>query len=152
VARLKGDVITYIVTQLACFERPAEIQRAVRETFGVETTLVQVLYYDPEHSPKLAKKWVRFHANQRAAFTRETARIPIANRAYRLAVLQKLVEKDLARGATAFVAQHLEQGAKEVGDVYTNRHQLESADPVGAVAGALGMSRDDVLAALGADN
>lgn len=152
-ARLTVDVITYIVTRLACFERPAEIQAAVLETFGVDVGLPQILYYDPKsRGTDMAQKWRKLHADTRAAFTRDVSQIPIANRAVRLRELQKLYEKDEGRGATALAAGHLEQAAKEVGDAFTNRRMLLPGDAdalTDELSKILGVDRDDLLGAVG---
>jgi hypothetical protein len=155
-ARLKGEEITFIVTRLACFERPAEVQMQLRETFGIEIGLPQILYYDPKsRGTDMAKKWRTLFARARDQFIRETSQIPIAHRSVRLRELQKLYDKDQSRGATTLAAQHLEQAAKETGDYYTNRRVMLPGDPdtlADELARTLGVAKDDLLAAMSGGN
>lgn len=75
----------------------------------------------------LAKKWVDMFNTTRDRFLNEISDIPIANKAYRLRVLQRMstdAEKMKNMGMTA---QLLEQAAKEVGDVYTNKQKVEQS-------------------------
>jgi Na+-transporting NADH:ubiquinone oxidoreductase subunit NqrC len=65
--------------------------------------------------------------HHRDRFLNEISDIPIANKAYRLRVLQRMstdAEKMKNMGMTA---QLLEQAAKEVGDVYTNKQKVEQS-------------------------
>lgn len=119
-ASLNQTQKTLIVTRLACFDTPTEVQAELREVQNVEASLSQIQYYDPTQpsSSKLARKWAALFAETRARFKREVEDIAIANKAYRLKRLDKL-----ARTARSpkLEAELLEQAAKEVGDVYTNR-------------------------------
>lgn len=145
-ARLSGDVITYVVTRLACYDRPVAIQTDVRTTFGIEMSLPQILYYDPEHSPKLAKKWQRYHGKVRERFLNDTSSIPIAQKAYRLRTLQRLLEKDEVRGATALAGQHIRQAAEEMGGKFITMRVV--GDPADELSKLLGIARDDLVGAL----
>ena len=68
-----------------------------------------------------------FH-DTRKRFREETAEIPIANRAYRLRALGRMAEKAESMKNMALTAQLLEQAAKEVGDVYVNRHRKDETN------------------------
>jgi hypothetical protein len=150
-ARLSVDVITFIVTRLACFERPMEVQKAVTDTFKVTVPLPHIMYYDPTTSGTgVGRKWRKLFEKTRDEFTRETAHIPIAHKSVRLSRLQRLLDKAEEMRNIPVAGQLIEQAAKEVGGAYTNRHVLESADPAADLARVLGMNREDVLAALGA--
>lgn len=111
--------------QLAVFERPTEIQRQLKEEFGVEVTLPALSFYNPDN-PKLGQKWKDVFAEARAKFLAETEKIAIANKAFRLRELDRMY----ARQANAKVANPvevraiLEQAAKEAGDGYSNRREL----------------------------
>jgi hypothetical protein len=59
------------------------------------------------------KAWAKFQA--------ATVDIPIANRAYRLRVISRLLERAEERGNLAGALKLMEQAAKECGDVYVAR-------------------------------
>jgi hypothetical protein len=54
----------------------------------------------------------------------EISDIPIANKAYRLRVLQRMATAENMKNM-GMTAQLLEQAAKECGDAYTNKHKVE---------------------------
>jgi hypothetical protein len=56
----------------------------------------------------------------------EISDIPIANKAYRLRVLQRMATTAENMKNMGMTAQLLEQAAKEVGDAYTNKLKVES--------------------------
>ena len=60
----------------------------------------------------------------RKAFLTDVATVPIANLAVRLRMLQRMVVEADIRGNSAMVARLLEQAAKEVGGLLTNRREL----------------------------
>ncbi|MEX0292531.1 DUF2280 domain-containing protein [Pseudomonas putida] len=122
-AALSNDVKAFIVQALACFDTPSQVAEAVQKEFSITVTRQQVETHDPtKYSGKgLAKRWVTLFEDTRKRFREETADIPIANRAYRLRALGRMVEKAESMRNLALTAQLLEQAAKEVGDVYVNR-------------------------------
>ncbi|AJQ46425.1 MULTISPECIES: DUF2280 domain-containing protein [Pseudomonas] len=122
-AALKNEVKGFIVQALACFDTPSQVAEAVKSEFGLVVTRQQVESHDPTKasSKGLAKRWVTLFEDTRRRFREETADIPIANRAYRLRALGRMVEKAESMRNLALTAQLLEQAAKEVGDVYVNR-------------------------------
>lgn len=129
-AALNNEVKAFIVQALACFDTPAQVAASVREEFGIEVTRQQCESHDPtKRSGKdLAKRWVTLFEDTRARFREETAEIPIANRAYRLRALGRMVEKVEGMRNYGLALQILEQAAKEVGDVYVNR-QTKNENP-----------------------
>ncbi|MNJ67587.1 hypothetical protein D3C77_637710 [compost metagenome] len=96
---------------------------AVKNEFGIEISRQAVESHDPTKraARNLAKRWVTLFEDTRKRFREETAEIPIANRAYRLRTLSRLVEKVEGMRNYGLTLQILEQAAKEVGDVYVNR-------------------------------
>lgn len=70
----------------------------------------------------------------RKRFREETAEIPIANRAFRLRAMNRFVSERAERWKNIGLAmQILEQAAKEVGDVYVNRHRKDEPDDEPAI-------------------
>jgi len=122
-AALSNEVKAFIVQALACFDTPTQVAEAVKREFDIDVSRQQVETHDPTKrcSKTLAKRWVTLFEDTRKRFREQTADIPIANRAYRLRALGRMVEKAESMRNLALTAQLLEQAAKEVGDVYVNR-------------------------------
>ncbi len=116
----------FIVRALACFDTPTQVAQAVQEEFGIEIHRRQVAEYDPSKASGRdvgAKLKAVFNAT-RAEFLEDVAAVPIANLSVRLRILQRMVVEADQRGNSAMVARLLEQAAKEVGGLMTNRREL----------------------------
>lgn len=123
--KLTDQVKVYMVTRLACYATLDEVRTGVRELFGIEVSGPQVLYYDATAaSTKLSEHFRQLFRETRERFNREVSEIPIASQSYRLKQLQDLFETDKKRGNTASAREHLEQAAKEIGNLFTNRREL----------------------------
>ncbi|MFK3971171.1 DUF2280 domain-containing protein [Pseudomonas sp. NPDC087358] len=129
-AALSNEVKAFIVQALACFDTPSQVSAAVREEFGVEVTRQKCESYDPTKRAgrDLAKRWVTLFEDTRKRFREETADIPIANRAFRLRALGRIVEKAENMRNLPLALQVLEQAAKEAGDMFVNRQKKADAD------------------------
>jgi hypothetical protein len=129
-AVLKNEVKSFIVQALACFDTPSQVVESVKNEFGVVLTRQQVESHDPTKasSKGLALKWQTLFYDTRKRFREETADIPIANRAYRLRALGRIVEKAENMRNLPLALQVLEQAAKEAGDMYVNRQKKADAD------------------------
>ena len=127
-AALKPEVRAFIIQELACFETPSQIVESVQKEFKVQVTRQQVASHDPTKAAGkgLAKKWVDLFNDLRDRFLNEISDIPIANKAYRLRVLQRMSTTAEGMKNLGMTAQLLEQAAKEVGDAYTNKLKVES--------------------------
>lgn len=151
-AALTPDVKLFIVTQLACFETPAQVRAAVRERFGLDLTPQQLQPYDPTTvtGQRLSKKLAEVFFQTRERFKTEVADIPIASQAYRLRMLDRLARGAAEKNNAPLVATLLEQAAKEVGGAFTNRRELTGKDgkPIKTESiGAVVSSVDPVAAA-----
>ena len=122
---------SFIVQQVACFLSPSETAAAVNEEFGITVSRQAMERYDPNKraGQRIAQRWKELFALARQAFLEEVqASIPLAHKAVRI--------KELARAANSFkasknylaMARMLEQIAKEVGNVHTNRHEFTGKD------------------------
>jgi hypothetical protein len=147
-AKLDDPAKLFIVQALACFDTPQQVADAVREEFGVEISRVQVQGYDPTKraGDRLSKKLKAIFEATRKRFLDEVEKVPIASQTYRLRNLQRLHEKAQQRGNMALAAALLEQAAKEVGGVYTNRR--EHSGPGG---GPIPVKNENVTALSDAD-
>lgn len=122
-AELTEDVKRYIVQALACFDSPKTISEAVLEEFGVDVPRMQVAKYDPTKvaGSNLSKKWRDLFAATREEWRKGLTEVPIANRVFRLRVLDRLAAKAERMKNMGLTAALLEQAAKEVGDAYVNK-------------------------------
>ncbi|VTM84863.1 Uncharacterized conserved protein [Klebsiella pneumoniae] len=126
-AALKPEVKAYIIQMLACYDTPSQVVEAVQKDFGIAITRQQVETHDPTKvsGKTLAKKWVDLFNRTRDRFLNEISDIPIANKSYRLRVLQRMSTTAEGMKNLGMTAQLLEQAAKEVGDAYSNKQKVE---------------------------
>lgn len=134
-AALPNEVKAFIVQSLACFETPTKIVELVKEEFNLVVTRQQISAYDPANAmaKSLSAKWVDLFASTRERFQTEISDIPIANKAYRLRVLNRMMAAAEKMKNLSLTAQLMEQAAKEVGEAYTNKQKLEHSGPNGGV-------------------
>ncbi|RYG34930.1 DUF2280 domain-containing protein [bacterium] len=128
---LKKDEKLFLITRLACFGTPSDVATEFAEIFGQAIDRRSVWIYDaasPANRARLSEELVEVFDQTRAKFQAEVESIPIANKAYRLAQLQKLYDMAKAYGNVKQSAAMLEQGAKEVGGAFTNRTELTGKD------------------------
>lgn len=127
-ARITKKVKLFIVRMLAEFETPTSTSKAVKDIFNVEVSPQQCELYDPtkrmgqDLSQELRDKFFQYRriANQ------ELEAIPIANKRYRLQLLQGLVEK--YPDNPVLIPKWAEQAAKEMGGLFTNRQEVTGAN------------------------
>ncbi|HBY4042799.1 TPA: DUF2280 domain-containing protein [Klebsiella pneumoniae] len=148
-AALKPEVRAFIVQELACFDTPSQIVESVQKEFKVQVTRQQVASHDPTKAAGkgLAQKWVDLFNRTRDRFLNEISDIPIANKAYRLRVLQRMSTTAEGMKNLGMTAQLLEQAAKEVGDAYTNKHKFEHSGPNGGAIQTITMSKEEYKSA-----
>lgn len=124
-ARITKKVKLFIVRMLAEFETPTQTSKTVRDIFNVDVTPQQCEAYDPtkrtgqDLSQDLRDKFFEYRriANQ------ELEAIPIANKRYRLRLLQQLVEK--YPDNPVLIPKWAEQAAKEMGGQFTNKQEVD---------------------------
>lgn len=148
-AALKPDVKAFIVQALACFDTPSQVVESVHKEFGIAITRQQVESHDPTKvsGKGLAQKWVELFQETRKRFQTELSDIPIANKAYRLRALDRMMTKAESMKNMALAASLMEQAAKECGDAYTNKQKLEHSGglAVSSVASVMDEIGDDDL-------
>ncbi|EFJ8956522.1 DUF2280 domain-containing protein [Escherichia coli] len=148
-AALKGEVKAFIVQSLACFDTPSQVVESVNKEFGLAIPRQQVESHDPTkaNGKGLAQKWVDMFNATRERFQSEISDIPIANKAYRLRVLDRIATRAEGMKNLALTAEIIEQAAKECGDAYTNRHKFEHSGPNGGAIQTITMSKDEYKSA-----
>ncbi|KFC12509.1 phage protein [Trabulsiella guamensis ATCC 49490] len=135
-ATLKGEVKAFIVQSLACFDTPSQVVELVKKEFGLSITRQQVESHDPTkaNGRGLAQKWVELFNDTRKRFQTELSDIPIANKAYRLRALDRMMTRAEGMKNMALAASLMEQAAKEVGDAYSNKQKVEHTSPDGSMS------------------
>lgn len=148
-AALSKEVKAFIVQSLACFEPPAKVVELVKQEFGVVVSRQQVSQYSPGNAmaANLSKKWVDLFHSTRERFQADIGDIPIANKAYRLRVLDRMATRAEGMKNLALTAEIIEQAAKECGDAYTNKHKFEHSGPNGGAIQTITMSKDEYKSA-----
>ncbi|MCG5226780.1 DUF2280 domain-containing protein [Acinetobacter pittii] len=128
-ARLNKRVKLYIVRSLATYETPTETARGVQEEFGIEVTKQQCEAYDPtkKTGQDLSEEFKKEFYRVRKEMNENLSAIPIANIAYRLKRLQRFIDHEQFKDNPVLVPSLMEQAAKEVGGLYTNRKELTGA-------------------------
>ncbi|EMB5964439.1 TPA: DUF2280 domain-containing protein [Klebsiella pneumoniae] len=148
-AALKPEIKAFIVQSVACFDTPSQVVESVLKEFGVQITRQQVEQNDPTKisGKGLAQKWVDLFNRTRDRFLNEISDIPIANKAYRLRVLDRMAARAEGMKNLALTAEIIEQAAKECGDAYTNKHKFEHSGPNGGAIQTITMSKEEYKSA-----
>ena len=126
-ATLNNKVKAYIVQGLATYMTPSEVMDAVKQEFGIEVTRQQVSSYNPGKAAavNLSQKWKDLFKQFRDDFNNDIQAIPIANKAYRLNMLDRMARDAEKSKNRPLAASLLEQAAKDVGEVFTNKQKLD---------------------------
>ncbi|MBJ8875296.1 DUF2280 domain-containing protein [Citrobacter koseri] len=148
-AALKPEVKAAIVQMLACYDSLSIVVDAIQKDYGIKVTPQQVESHDPTKvsGKGLAKKWVDLFNATRDRFLNEISDIPIANKAYRLRVLDRMMNNAEKMRNIALATEIIEQAAKECGDAYTNKHKFEHSGPNGGAIQTITMSKDEYKSA-----
>lgn len=126
-ATLSTEVKRFIVQQLACFESPSNVAKAVKAEFGITVSRQAVQHYDPEaggEGKRLAKEHKELFEATRHRFIEQIDAIGVSHKAYRLAQLQHAVHHAKGMNNFPLLLQALEQAAKEAGGLFTNKREL----------------------------
>lgn len=128
-ARLNKRVKLYIVRSLATYETPSETAKGVQEEFGINVTKQQCEAYDPtkKTGQDLSEEFKTEFYKVRKEMNDNLSAIPIANIAYRLKRLQRFIDHEQFKDNPVLVPSLMEQAAKEVGGLYTNRKEITGA-------------------------
>lgn len=141
-AILTNDMQVYIIRCLASFMTPQATAEAVSEEFeeelresGQTISRMQVAKYDPTKisGKDLKKEWVDLFNESRETFKSDLEAIPIANKAYRVMTLHTMMLDALDSKNRPLAASFIEQAAKDMGDYYTNKRQVELESPKGSM-------------------
>lgn len=126
-ATLSAEVKRFIVQQLACFESPSDVVKAVKAEFGITVSRQAVQHYDPEaggEGKRLAKEHKELFEATRRRFIEQIDAIGVSHKAYRLAQLQHAIHRAKGMNNFPLLLQALEHAAKEAGGLFTNKREL----------------------------
>jgi len=127
--KLTDAMRRFIVTRLALYDLPSEVAEMLTEQFKVTITITAVRRYDPERNNQCSKRWSDLFWVVRKNFHASTAEfVPTANKAVRLAYLDKAARSYLKKGNYFGMAKMLESIAKESGGSFTNRREVTGKD------------------------
>jgi hypothetical protein len=127
-ATLKPQHQRFIVTRLARYDSPSDVQAALSERFDVEASRSQVTFYNPSTAngaDRLAERWKDLFHRTRERYSEDLSSIAAAQKGHRIRMLDDAAKEAKEAGDYALMADLLEQVAKETGGQYTNRHLLE---------------------------
>lgn len=124
-ARLTTPEKREVVQRLAAFETPAEVVQWAAEDLEKELSHEQVSYYDPTRGSRHSPKWEELFYEAREEFLNDLDTIPLSHRAVRLRELTTLYERAKEQDNNEKAARMLKQAAKEVGDKFTNRQEVD---------------------------
>ncbi|MFT0771281.1 DUF2280 domain-containing protein [Psychrobacter aquimaris] len=127
-ATLNNKVKAFIVQGLATYMTPTEVVEAVKQEFSIEIKRQQVSCYDPNLAAgiNLSQKWKDLFKQFRDDFNNDIQAIPIANKAYRLNMLDRMARDAEKSKNRPLAASLLEQAAKDVGEVFTNKQKVDN--------------------------
>jgi len=131
--KLKKQVQIFIVQQLACYETPTDVMRAVKDEFDLEITRQRIEYYDPTKSMAsagLSDSLTKMFWERREAYEQMEADKGLGTVNYRIAKLGKLLTKAEAMRNFKEAREIMKQAAQDKGGVFTNKR--EHSGPNGA--------------------
>ncbi len=133
--KLKDHHRAFLVREFACFATPMEAADALREEYGITITPQSAQHYDVTSGAgaRAAKRWHELFDVSRQAFLDDVkARVPESYKAVRVQELARASRTFKKRGNLVGMAAMLEKIAREVGNAYTNRHEVtgKGAGPI----------------------
>lgn len=135
-ATLNNKVKAFIVQGLATYMTPSEVVEAVKVEFDIAVTRQQVSNYNPELAAglELSDKYKQLFFKFREDFNTNIQAIPIANKAYRLNMLDRMARDAEQSKNRPLAAALAEQAAKEMGEVFTNKQKVDNTSSDGSMA------------------
>lgn len=118
-----------IVLLLARNKGPAEVAVTMRDEFGLELIVQQIVKYDPTRAAyEAGDKWLPIFEEARRAYLEDVAKVAIGNQAFRLNELLDLYQAAKKQKNYKLAAELLEQAAKETGGSFTNARDVTIND------------------------
>src|SRR5690349_19358883 len=111
---LSDEVKTFIVTKLAGFDPPSVVIEAVREEFGLTVSRSVISGYDPgtKIGQRMSERWKVLFEKARKDFRENTDDIPLANKAVRVRMLDKMARSAMEKKNSVLAQSLMKQIAK----------------------------------------
>ena len=124
--KLSQEQKVFVVELLASYRMPSEVVREVKERFGIDISPQAVEAYDPTKraGKRLSKELRALFESARAEYVARVSNVAVTQLVVRMEILQKGVLEFVRKGNYLGAAQLLEQVARDVGGMYTNRREL----------------------------
>ena len=137
-----------IIDLNAAYNKPAEVMRVMQEEFpGIKLSKQQVDGYNPDHvnGRNLSAEHIElFHARRK--FYRETIEaVPLSSPAYRLRVLQKIVDDPMQQMNARLMLDIVETVEKIEGGLFTNRRELSGPEGGSIPVSMFGSALDKIF-------
>lgn len=144
VQKLKPEQKRFAVQCFACFMTPQQVADAVKEEFQIKVERSHIVYYDGGRNEKLKKDLRELFEKTRKEFCEEKDKHAIAFLGYRTGRLQRMSEKAEQKGNIPLAAQLLEQAARDLGGMFTNKREVKVDDPRALLAQLVGASPEEL--------
>lgn len=125
--KLPFEAKIYIVSALACCERPRHILAAVKEKFGIELHRSTLKHYEPRHNPKLDSDLKALFQRTAASFWDEEQMAPFNSLQHRQELRRQLYEE--SGRDRKFQLKILMEAAKDAGGFYHDQRRSAVARP-----------------------
>jgi len=117
----------FIVRSFARFEGCPEVCRSFLDKYGIELPAARAHKYNCAGPHFVgAKKWRQVFDAERKHFLENVQDIGIANKTVRIKRLEALCALAITRKNVKLAAELMEQAAKEMGEVFTNKREIKS--------------------------
>jgi hypothetical protein len=126
-ASLTPEHKAFVIKRFARYEAVSDVVIALKTEYGITVTASQLYAYHPDSvGYRSAQKWRELFYAERKAFLEGIDSIGISQKTYRLQSLHTLHAVAMRRNNVALAAQLMEQAAKEMGEVFTNRREVRA--------------------------
>jgi hypothetical protein len=124
---LTNEQKAFVVSAFARFEGVAEVCRSFKDEFELDLPKPHALAYNPGGANyRGAPKWRDLFELERKTFLANVNSIGIAHKTVRIQRLEHLCVIAMERKNVKLAAELMEQAAKEMGEVFTNRREVKS--------------------------
>jgi hypothetical protein len=128
---LNDEQQIYVVTELARFTTPTQVQGAIKKEWDVEMSLQAIEGYDPTtvQGAKLRPELRTLFYRERALAKKNIDSLGITHVAYRLRELQGVLDRAKSRKNDKMIMDVMQQAAREVGGSFTNKVHVQNDTP-----------------------
>lgn len=125
----------FIIQRLACYDTLGQTVEAFKDEFGMDLSKAHVHCYNPErHAGRdLSQELVDLFHKTRKEFRESTDSVPIANKTYRMRMLNRMAAEAERKGNFVLASSLAEQAAKEMGEAYTNNKKIDHSSTDGSM-------------------